>query len=349
MLQNALIEEKMSFKVNKFLATGLAVLCIGGLFALGQNLKEFNYKQAKEHANNKKRKVVVAQFGDVFLYAPIYLAKDAGFFAKRNLDVSFVSTGGDEKTWAAVVSGNADVGVADPTFVAISANQGLSGIVIASIVSKAPFWGITLQQNLVPFTDPVKLKDLSVATFPSPSTAYTLQKSMFLSAGLEPNIKQGAFGTLLTILKAKQADIALEIEPNVSSSLLSGAKILYGMDKVYGEFQTTGLTVLPNTIQKDEEMLVGLVCSIADAMTYIRTNPESAVSLMSKRFPEVNESVAAKAMKRMANSLVIPETPVISKEAWDNAIRLRKVVGDIKGGGEYEKFVDNKIASKCKQ
>lgn len=69
----------------------------------------------------QRRKITIAQAGDFFLYAPLYIAIDAGLFSKRGLDVSLVSTGGDEKTWAAVVSNSASFGVADPTFVAVSA------------------------------------------------------------------------------------------------------------------------------------------------------------------------------------------------------------------------------------
>ncbi|MDB9509157.1 ABC transporter substrate-binding protein [Microcystis aeruginosa CS-338/01] len=73
------------------------------------------------------QKITIAQFGDVFIYAPLYIAIDAGFFQKQGLDVSLISTGGDEKTWAAVISGNASFGVADPTFVAVSESRGQPG------------------------------------------------------------------------------------------------------------------------------------------------------------------------------------------------------------------------------
>jgi NitT/TauT family transport system substrate-binding protein len=159
------------------------------------------------------RKVTIAQAGDFFLYAPLYIATDAGLFAKRGLEVSLVSTGGDDKTWAAIISGSAQFGVADPTFVAISDKRGQPGRVIASVVNGVPFWGITFNSKIKPITDPKELGSYSVATFPSPSTAYTLQKEMFQRAGLPPNIREGAFGTLMAMLRSGQADIALELEP----------------------------------------------------------------------------------------------------------------------------------------
>jgi NitT/TauT family transport system substrate-binding protein len=78
------------------------------------------------------QKITIAQAGDFFLYAPLYVASDAGLFSKNGLEVRLISTGGDEKTWAAVISGDAQFGVADPTFVAISATRGQPGRVIAT-------------------------------------------------------------------------------------------------------------------------------------------------------------------------------------------------------------------------
>ena len=145
------------------------------------------------------RHVTIAQAGDFFLYAPLYVAVDGGYFRKRGLDVSIVSTGGDDKTWAAVISGSAEFGVADPTFVAISAARGQNGIVVASLVNGVPFWGISYK-SITPIGDAKELSKYSVATFSSPSTAYALQRKMFVDAGLAPNIREGAFGTIIPML-----------------------------------------------------------------------------------------------------------------------------------------------------
>src|SRR4051812_37621808 len=70
---------------------------------------------------DRRTHVRVAQFADVFLYLPLYIAEDQGFFGKNGVKVDITSTGGDDKTFAAVLSGDAQFGVADPTFVAIAA------------------------------------------------------------------------------------------------------------------------------------------------------------------------------------------------------------------------------------
>src|SRR5688572_15824290 len=83
-----------------------SVLIVGG-FIFYQD----KYSPAQPPGNLEK--VTVAQFGDFFLYLPLYVAKDKGFFAQQGLDVGIVNTGGDDKTFAAVMSGDAQFGVAD--------------------------------------------------------------------------------------------------------------------------------------------------------------------------------------------------------------------------------------------
>src|SRR5277367_3353164 len=96
-------------------------------------------------SSNQLQKVTIAQYGHIFLYMPIYVAVDKGFFKEQGLDVNLVSTGGDEKTFTAVSTGNAQFGVSDPTFAAIARERGQGGKIVAGIVMGTPFWVITFK------------------------------------------------------------------------------------------------------------------------------------------------------------------------------------------------------------
>src|SRR5690554_5051212 len=103
-------------KKNKKKATvGIALFAVISIL-----IWQYTSSSSKDFLKN----VTIAQTNDFFLYAPVYIAIDAGIFKSHGLNVNLVSTGGDEKTWAAVISGDASFGVADPTFVAISSERG---------------------------------------------------------------------------------------------------------------------------------------------------------------------------------------------------------------------------------
>lgn len=291
--------------------------------------------------------VKVAQFGDVFLYMPLYLADSKGFFKEEGIQIQLINTGGDDKTFAAVISGSATFGIADPTFVAIAKEKGQGGKVIASVVNGVPFWGITKNPQIPEIKDGKQLDGYSVATFPSPSTAYTLQFDMFEDAGLKPNIKQGAFGALLPMLEAKQVDIALELEPNVSTAVHNGARVLYSFADMYGDFAITGVTASEATIRNNPDLVQRFVNALEKAEKFAHAYPDSVVYYANKRFPDLDDVIVEQAIKRIISTNTLPQSAVISKEAWEKAILLRNEVGEIKSLETARSVLDMSFADKA--
>ena len=198
------------------------------------------------------RTIKVAQFGDVFIYTPLYVADQKGFFKEEGLRVKFISTGGDKETYTAVSDGSAVFGIADPVFVPIAEEKGVQGKVIGGLVNSVPFWGVSMKE-IPPITDGQMLQPYRVATFEDPTTAYAVQKRMFQEAGLKPNILELKMGELLPALYAGRADIALELEPNVSTAIARGAKVAYTFAERYPEFAFTGITTSSKTIDEDPD------------------------------------------------------------------------------------------------
>jgi len=300
----------------------------------------------KKQDDSKIETVKVAQFNEFFLYMPLYLANAKGFFAEEGLKIEIINTGGDDKTFAAVIGGSAMFGIADPTFVAVAKEQGMGGKVIASIVNGVPFWGVAKNSAIPDIKEPAQLNGYSVATFASPSTAYTLQVDMFEKAGLKPNIKQGSFGTLWTMVETGQADIALELEPNVSVAANQGGKVLYSLAEVYGDFAITGVTVSEETATKKPELVQRFVNALQKSETFAHTYPDSVVFYAGKLFPDIDKTVSANAINRIISTNTLPNSVVISEEAWEKAIKLRFDAGDIKSLETAKGVLDMSFAKK---
>ena len=300
----------------------------------------FYLTRENRSTNNQLTEVKVAQFGEFFLYMPLYIADHAGFFKEEGLSINITNTGGDDKTFAAVISGAADFGIADPTFVAIASEKGAKGKVIASIVNGVPFWGVTKDITIPIIDDITKLKGYSVATFPAPSTAYTLQYDMFEDAGLKPNIRQAGFGALLPMLEAGDVDIALELEPNVSQAVKNGAKIVYSMADMYGDFAITGVTISEKTANEDKEIVQKFVNALQKAQTFAHQNPDRAIAMANKIFPDLDDDIVENAMKRILDSKTFPDNVLISQGAWIKAISLREEVGDLKNIAKSKEILE---------
>ena len=290
------------------------------------------------------RTIKVAQFGDVFIYTPLYLADAKGFFKEEGLKIELINTGGDDKTYAAVISGSALFGIADPVFAAIAQEKGIEGRVIGGIVNGVPFWAIT-KKDIPQIKDARMLQPYSVATFSAPSTAYTVQKKMFQDAGLNPNIKQGAFGGLIPMLDAGQADIALELEPNISTAINNGAKEVYSFVNIYPEFAFTGITTSLKTIEKDPELVQHFINAITKAEHFSHLYPDSAAYYMCIQYPNIDKKIIYEAINRMVESNSLPQNAVISNKAWNAAVEIRKELGDLNSVNQANKVLDMSFAN----
>lgn len=317
----------------------LAVLALGYFVWPGEITK---------NQHTEKEKITIAEFGEVFLYAPLYVAYEKDFFGEEGLEVTITPTGGDDKTFAALLSGDAQFGVADPTFAAISGEQGQPGRVIAAMLEGVPFWGITDNENIPEIEKPEDLNGFTVATFPAPSTAFTLQKNMFESGDLQPQITETAFGSLLAAVEAGSADIALELEPNVSTAVNQDYRIVYSIADQYPNFALTSLTALPEYLESNPETAQKVVNSLQKAMDFIHSNPEETAKLLVNRFTDVEPDIAESAIRNMIDAKVYPKTVIPSEAGWEAAINLRQQIGDLKEDAPYETYVVTSFARKAR-
>ena len=321
----------------------LVLVIVGGLYLFNSNRAPIQSGETGPLQN-----ITVSQAFDVFLYAPLYVAEKKGYFREEGLNVSIVTAGGDEKAFASLISGDAQFAVGDPTFVAIAGEKGQRGVVVGSLLNGVPFWGIADKESVPLIESPEQLGTYSVATFPAPSTAYALQKKMFESGNLKPNIKEVAFGALIPALKADEVDIALELEPNVSTAVENGSRVVYSLSEYYPEFAITGITALPEYVSSNPDTVQKLVNAIQKADEFIRVNPNEAAVILAERFPDVSDQIAASALQNIVSANVIPESLQTSKVGWDTAIQLRRDTGDLKQEASFETYVNNSFAEKAK-
>jgi len=294
-------------------------------------------------SSDKAEKITIAQYGHFLLYMPLYVALDKGFFKEQCLDVKIISTGGDEKTFTAISSGNAQFGVSDPTFVAIARQRGQGGKVVAGIVRRVPFSIITFNPNIKKINKPSDFSGYRIATLPAPSTCYAVMTDILQNNGNPVNAKivQGAYGTLPAMLKANQADMGMEFEPNVSKLVQQGAKILYSTSGYYGDAAFTGLMVSDQFFSQHSREIQAAVNAIAKAMKYIHQDFSGTLAVAKQEFPEIDDPTLREAIKRLIKEEASPDSPVLSQEAWDKAINLRKKIGDLQESGESTSYKSN--------
>lgn len=300
------------------------------------------------------KQVTVAQWGQekYLIYLPLYIAQEKGYFKEEGLEVSIKYSGNDDQVFATVLKGEAQFGIGDPVFTAISREKGAKGKVVASIVDGVAIWGVTNKNNILSIEKPRDLAGLRVGTFPDPSTNYALMKKTIIKGGdtlKNTKIIEAPIGSQLALLELQNggADIAMDLEPGTSIAVSKGYRVVYSSPKFYGRFAFTGLTTTEEYISSNTEVVQKFVNAIEKALRFCHRDESGAVEIAVKLFPNLERIVVSNAVKRMVTEKTIPEHAILIDEAWIKAQQVRVDVGDLKEIMKITDAVNNSFAEKA--
>lgn len=294
-------------------------------------------------------KITIAQWGQerYLIYLPLYVAMERGLFQKRGITVDILYTGNDDQTFASVISGNAQFGVGDPVFTAISQERGFPAKVVATIVGGVAIWGVAKKQSIPVIDTPAGFAGLRIGTFPSPSTNFTLMRDIIANNPellKKTKIVQAPIGSQLALLESGNADIAMGLEPDTSIAESRGYRVVYSSPKFHGPFAFTGLSTTEKLIQNQPETVAKVVSALEEASVMCHHDPSIAVAVGVKLFPTLPRDVVEHAVKRMISEGTFPEHVAVSDNAWQAALKVRLAVGDLRKPQGTKVSVDNTFA-----
>ena len=301
--------------------------------AQAQDLKEVNFSEAVHNLG----------------YINLYVGMHAGIFEKHGLKMNVTAAGGDTQTFAAVLGGSADFAIGDATMVQMSREAGGPGVVVGTVVQRAHYFGVS--KNLEPITDPTEFKGLTIVTSPEPNTNFSVAKRMLENAGLkigtDTTILQVNPGTEIGAMLAGQADMAIAYQPSVSSAVAQGAKVVFDFSNYVGPFCNTGIMVLPETIERDPEMVQSLVTAFEEASRLTYSDPDFAKEVARKEFPDLPPEVVDAAIDAELEYKIPAESVVVKEDQWKNLMDMQVYLGNVKGTLAFNEIIDNSFAMKA--
>lgn len=284
--------------------------------------------------NRNGNEIIISQAFDNLLYIGLYVADEGGFFKKEGLNVKINTAGGDAQAMAALTSGNCHFAQCDPAFVAIANEGGWDGRVVGVVVDKAAFWGVTFNKSINPIETIDSLKGKKIAVYAYPNTAYVIQKELLDKAGLQIGkdvyLIEVPFGTELATLKDGRADIAQTLEPNVSTVEQQGGHCVLSYPEIYSNIAFSGLIASKEYLMKNGETVKKFIRAYNTALAYIHDHPDAASRIAVNHFSEMDSIIVADAVKRLVSSNSISKSTFVNEDAWNNLLKIRLSVGDIK-------------------
>jgi|GEM_PF-1190683 len=235
-------------------------------------------------SDKSKLRVVVAEFDRMPIYFPLYLAEKTSLFSKHDLDVSFISTGGDDLTYNSLFSGSAQIGISDPVF---SFSNGFStkGKIFGSLINQVPVVAIAIDPSIA-ISSKDDFKKYKVGSFQEFSTVNTLARYYL------PDIEIKTYGhkEIINALKHREIDIAFVSLDYAFILQGIGGKVLHSLTEDFGDYLFTGLTVSDNLDPSFLPAIEKFKAAIKEAIVFMTNFPEESRVKFEALFPDIADS-----------------------------------------------------------
>lgn len=263
----------------------------------------------------------------LFAYIPLYLANDAGFYAKHGVDVKFVSATGGAHV-AALASGQVwgNVGGAESDAMA---NNGRSDplFAIVNIVNRALIY-FSARKGLAPkSSSAADMKEFfrgkKCAFSRYGGTPDVLARTYIESIGLDPKtditiINNANISDAPTLVKTGAADVAVSTEPQIAFGIEQGIwdEPIYAFSSI-GDYAFACVSVRKSTITGDAATAQAFVAAVIEALKLIQTNRGAVESSLKKQFPTLSESLMKRSLDRCYKDKLFSTDGVLSPAGYD--------------------------------
>lgn len=232
----------------------------------------------------KKTRLVVAEFDRLGLYFPVYYAAEKGYFSLHKLEVDFIATGGDDRTYASLVNNSAQIGLADPMFAMFENKEGVKGEIIGELVGRVPNLAVTIRPG-VHIEEPKDFSRYRIGTFQEFSTTNSMAK-YFLPKNTA--IQPYDYRELIHRLVERAIDIAIVIPEQAIDLEALGGRVVFDFQKLAPRFLFSGLTIA-NTLESEyQPALKPFLSAVREASRDIRKNKEEAYGVFVRLFSNLN-------------------------------------------------------------
>lgn len=283
-------------------------------------------------AQAKLERMHVGYSAQAGAFAPIWIAKEAGFFKKNGLDVDLVFIPGGPTAAAALMAGEMQVvAMAGPAIVT-SNLAGSDLVMIAGIVNTFAFQFVTVKEITAPAQ--LKGKRIGVNRFgaaPDVAARYGLKHM-----GIDPRevviLQLGEQATRLAAMKAGRLEAAILLPPITTMAQKEGMNVLLDMSEMGAEFQITGLASSRNfTVQKRPSAL-RFMRAFVEGIHYYKTRKKESMDIIA-RYMRTDDMEAVGATYDYFALKIVPKKPYPTlqgvKALLDLAAKERPEAGQV--------------------
>ncbi len=282
-------------------------------------------------------------------YAPLYLADALGYFEEEGFKIDITNGGGADKTMAAVLANEADVGFCGPEAVVYTYLGGSDdcpkvfgqltkrdGSFLVGRVKEDNFDWKTLEGKDVIGGRP---GGVPLMTF-----QYVL-KQLNVNANLVTNID---FNLMTAAFEGGTADYCTMFEPVASEYQKAGKGFIVGsVGQQAGEIPYTCFMAKSSYINKNPEKIEGLLRGITKAIKYLKqTDSATVAKLLVKYFDGTSEESLKTSVESYAKIDAWVDNMAMKESAFNNLQDIIESAGELKQRVSFDSVILTETAQK---
>ena len=297
--------------------------------------------------NNNDNKITIAEVTHSLFYAPLYIAKNAGFFNDVGLDIDIVTTPGADKVMASLLSKDAQIGLMGPEASVYVYNNGQENYAINFAQLTQKDGSFLLGREKIDNFDYSMLKG---------KTIIGGRKGGMPEMTLEHVLKKNGL-TITQNGKDKNADVNIRVD--VSFDATSGVFVAGESDYVTAfeptasQIETTKKGYIVSSIGKDSG-IVPYTC-FSSVKSYFENNKDKLkkfTNAIKKGLDYINNNETNKIIEYLKPSFITSKDEEIISvinnykkiEAWPNKLgftqdNFNKLIDIVKEAGELDKDI----------
>jgi NitT/TauT family transport system substrate-binding protein len=237
--------------------------------------------------------------------APMWIAKEAGFFKKQGLDVKLVFIASGPMGTTAILSGDVDVGIIGG-FAPIRAIVGGAKNLVMIGQSKNRMTGAIVGKKEIASVQDLKGKRLGIDRIGSNPDMFT--QASLARFNIDPlkdlqYIQLGSIGNGIPALKAGTIDAVSTSTPHDLFAQRLGFKVILDITAMKIPLASTVLLSARNTVERKQADLTKFMRAYAEAVHYFLTNREGSVQIVAKYTKVDDREIVAHSIESEADAV----------------------------------------------
>ncbi|OPJ56382.1 ABC transporter substrate-binding protein [Alkalithermobacter paradoxus] len=296
-------------------------------------------------------KVKLAEVTHSVFYAPQYVAISEGFFEDEGLSIDLINTQGADKTMAALLSNEVDIGFMGPEASIYVYNQGKEDYAInfAQLTQRDGSFLLGRDKDDNFTFDKLKGKTIiggRKGGMPQMTLEYVL-KNKGLEIGKDVIVRTDIqFAVMAGAFVGGEGDYVTLFEPTAYS--LEKEKqgyIVASIGKESGYIPYTCYSATKSYIEKNPHIIQKFTNAIYKAQIWVQNNtPEAIANSIAPHFPDIDLESLTEVVRRYKDQDTWSKNPVLEKESLDHLMDIMQLAGELDKRAPYEKIVNTDFA-----